>query len=301
MHFLEWNWWEHCEEYVRTGRPLQVHQTMTDEERGVYQRGMRSGIEVPAEWVARKLPLPRGARAMLDVGGNHGYFSVALCRRHPQLTATILDLPEAVRHAAPLLASEGMGDRVQHRVGDVLTEDLGTDAYDLVFMSAVVHHFDDTTNRQLMQRIARALRPGGVVAIWEPARQERGGKIRQIGALLDLFFGFFSEAGTWSADEICRLDACGRSETGSASSTAADARSGTACLAQSVVRIWSSARWVYRFGRSIRFRGCQDNWADSGALNSIRLRSRLRAPVIATGCSSANAQLASGKYTGCRF
>jgi 2-polyprenyl-3-methyl-5-hydroxy-6-metoxy-1,4-benzoquinol methylase len=164
LHFLEWKWWEHCEEYVRTGRPLQVHQTMTEEEWGVYQRGMRSGIELPAEWVARKLPLPRGARQMLDIGGSHGYFSVALCRRHPQLSATVLDLPVAVRHAAPLLAKEGMGDRIRHRVGNVLTEDLGTDAYDLVFLAAVVHHFDDATNRQLMQRIARALKPDGITA-----------------------------------------------------------------------------------------------------------------------------------------
>lgn len=202
LHFLEWEWWEHCEEYVRTGRPLQVHQTMTEEEWGVYQRGMRSGIDLPAEWVARKLPLPRGARQMLDIGGSHGYFSVALCRRYPQLTATILDLPIAVRHSAPLLAKEGMGDRVRHWVGDALKEDLGTETYDLVFLAAVVHHLDDATNRQLVQRIARSLRPGGVVAIWEPVRQDRGGKIRQIGGLLDLFFGFFSEAGTWSAEEV---------------------------------------------------------------------------------------------------
>jgi len=69
-------------------------------------------------------------------------------------------------------------------------------------MSAVVHHFGETTNRQLMRRIAQALRPGGIVAIWEPVRQDRAGRIRQIGGLLDLFFGFFSEAGTWSRKEV---------------------------------------------------------------------------------------------------
>ena len=53
-----------------------------------------------------------------------------------------------------------------------------------------------------MTRIGRALRPGGIVAIWEPVRQDAAGKIRQIGGLLDLFLGFFSEAGTWSAGEI---------------------------------------------------------------------------------------------------
>jgi len=202
LHYMEWHWWEHCEEYVRTGKPLRVHQTMNDEEWGIYQRGMRSGIEMPAQWVARHLPMPRTAAQMLDIGGGHGYFSVAICRRFPQLQATILDLPEAIAHAAPLLAKEGMGDRVTHRAGNALTDDLGNEVFDLVFMSAVVHHFDDMTNRQLMQRIGRALRPGGLVAIWEPVRQDAAGEIHQIGGLLDLFFGIFSEAGTWSAAEI---------------------------------------------------------------------------------------------------
>jgi SAM-dependent methyltransferase len=95
-----------------------------------------------------------------------------------------------------------MGDRVVHHAGNVLTEDLGSDAYDLGFMAAVVHLFDDSTNRQLMRRIGRALRPGGILAIWEPVRQDAGGTIHQFGGLLGLFFGIFSEAGTLSAGEV---------------------------------------------------------------------------------------------------
>jgi 2-polyprenyl-3-methyl-5-hydroxy-6-metoxy-1,4-benzoquinol methylase len=202
LHYLEWHWWEHCEEYVRTGQPLRVHQNMTTEEWSVYQRGMRSGIELPAQWVARHLGLPRSARQMLDIGGGHGYFSVAICRRYPHLQATILDLPEAIEHAAPLLAKERMGDRIVHRSGNALMEDLGVAQYDVVFMAALVHHFDDRTNRQLMQKIGRALKPGGLVAIWEPVRQDASGRIHQVGALFDLFFGLFSESGTWSAAEV---------------------------------------------------------------------------------------------------
>ena len=163
---------------------------------------MRSGIEMPADQVAKRLSLPRTARQMLDIGGSHGYFSVAICRRHPQLRSTILDLPEAIKHAAPLLAKEGMGDQIVYRTGNVLSDDLGTGAYDLVFLASVVHHFDEATNCDLIKRSARALRPGGVVAIWEPMRQDRTGKIRQLGGLMDLFFGFFSEAGTWSSAEV---------------------------------------------------------------------------------------------------
>ena len=60
LHYLEWRWWEHCEEYVRTGTPLRVHQTMTDEYWAVYQRGMRSGLEMPARWVARSRVVAKG-------------------------------------------------------------------------------------------------------------------------------------------------------------------------------------------------------------------------------------------------
>jgi chemotaxis methyl-accepting protein methylase len=49
----------------------------------------------------------------------------------------------------------------------LLTDDIGSDAYDLVFLAALVHHFDEETNGELMRRIARTLRPGGIVAVWE--------------------------------------------------------------------------------------------------------------------------------------
>ncbi len=199
---MEWEWWSRCEEFVRTGVPLRVHETMTDEEWGVYQRGMRSGIEMMAKMVARKLPIPNGATKMLDIGGSHGHWSAAICRRHSKLRATILELESAVKHAEPILAREGMGDRIAHRVGNALTDDLGESAYDVVFMAALVHHFDDATNRSLMTRIARALRPHGIVAVWEPERQDANRGINQIGGLLDLGFAMYSESGTWSAAEI---------------------------------------------------------------------------------------------------
>jgi SAM-dependent methyltransferase len=107
-----------------------------------------------------------------------------------------------MEHAAPLLAREGMGDRVVHRAGNVLTDDLGTEAWDVVLVSSLVHHFDDATNRALAKRIARALRPGGVYVIQELYRAGSPREAGQIGALLDLYFALTSEAGTWSFEEM---------------------------------------------------------------------------------------------------
>ena len=200
--FLDAQMIEHYEDFVVTGRPVDMHATMSPEQWGVYQRGMRSGANLYAPEVARRTPVPKGARDMLDIGGAHGYFSVALCRRHPGLRATILDLPQAVAQSAPLLAQEGMGDRVTHWAGDALTADLGVAAYDLIFISSLLHHFDAPTCLALCGRAACALRPGGYLVVQEVFRPASARAAGQLGALSDLYFAVTSEAGTWSTAEI---------------------------------------------------------------------------------------------------
>ena len=200
---MEWNLVEQYEEFVRTGKPLDLHSSgMGDEEWGLYQRAMRSIASLASDEIARRAPVPKEATAMLDIGGSHGYFSVALCRRHPGLSSTILDLPDAIKHAAPILAKENMGDRVVHKPGNALTDDLGENVWDVVFISHLLHHFDDPTNRELSKRVARALKPGGVFTIQEILRPRSPGEAGQMGALMDLFFALTSESGTWSIEDM---------------------------------------------------------------------------------------------------
>jgi SAM-dependent methyltransferase len=203
FQLLEWDWVAHTEEYVRTGRPLDIHHHMSDPEAwDSYQRGMRAmAASFSAEGV-RRLPVPDGARDLLDIGGSHGYYAVALCRRHDGLRAVVLDLPEAVEKAAPLLAAEGMGDRVVHRAGDALSDDLGEEAWDVVLIAQVVHHFSDQQNRDLAGRVARALRPGGVYAIVDAFRPEHPGDAGQLPSLLEFYFALTSQSGTWTPEEM---------------------------------------------------------------------------------------------------
>jgi SAM-dependent methyltransferase len=202
FHELEWRRIEGYEDFVRCGKPVELHARLSEEDWALYQRGMRAIAGPLADEVARRLPVPAGAMAMLDIGGSHGLYSVRLCQRHPGLRSTILDLPDAVRHAAPILAREGMGDRVVHRAGDALGDDLGENAFDLVFISNLLHHFDEAANRALAKRIARALRPGGVFAVLEPPRPASPGAVGQGASLLDLYFAMTSGSGTWSLEEM---------------------------------------------------------------------------------------------------
>ncbi|MDQ4074765.1 MAG: methyltransferase [Chloroflexota bacterium] len=202
FQFAEWEWIERYDDFVRSGEPVRFHGEMTADQWGYYQRGMAALARFIAPEVAWRTPVPKGARDMLDIGGSHGLFSIALCRRHPGLRAVILDLPDAVAHAVPLVAHEGMGDRVTHWAGDLLTEDLGEEKWDLIFMANVAHHLDEATNKALTWRVARALRPGGAYVIQEVIRPTSAKEAGQLGALLDLYYALTSEVGTWTYEEM---------------------------------------------------------------------------------------------------
>ena len=204
LQAIEWGWLAQLDDFVRTGKPIDFHAEMSAEERDLYHRSMRALAGIAGREVAWRTPVPGGARQMLDLGGSHGHYAAEICRRHPGLSAQILDLPSAVDMAAPLLAAEQMGDRVVHVRGDVLQADLGAQRYDLIFMANLAHHLDRAENQALAIRAERALRPGGFFVIQEPVRVERPERGGQTAALLGLYFALQSRpnVNTWSTDEM---------------------------------------------------------------------------------------------------
>lgn len=202
LQFIEWELVEHYEDYIRSGTPVDMHRLFDEKQWEVYQRGMRSVAGTSAQEIGRRTPVPPKATRMLDIGGAHGYFSVAICRRNPSLHAVILDLPEAIKHAEKILAKEAIGDRVQHQAGNIITEELEDASYDLIFIANLAHHFDDATNRSIAKKAYRALRPGGYYIIQDFIRNQEPKKGDHLGALLDLYFAATSQSGTWSVEEI---------------------------------------------------------------------------------------------------
>ena len=196
-------WMDHTGTFLQTGKGLQYHDTFTTEEWYYYQKAMESVAKTTAFEAAKKLPIPSGATKMLDIGGAHGLYSVALCRRHASLSSTITDLPSAVEQAKPILEQYNMADRIIHLAGNVLTDDLGTNEYDYILMASVAHHFTDEENKLVAQKAYKALKPGGVFTIMEVLKQDKivyNGDM--LSALGDLFFALSSTSGTWSLQQI---------------------------------------------------------------------------------------------------
>lgn len=204
---LMWDWMNHLGQYLETGRGVQYHDTLTPEQWRYYQEGMVAATSTEAREFGWRAPVPKSVRSgaparMLDIGGAHGQHSVALCKKLPALTSVILDLPPAIEQAAPLLARQGMGDRVRHQPGNALTDDFGEAQYDIVLLSSVAHHFTPEQNQLVTNKVARALRPGGVFIINEFIRPEVGQKPELAGSSTDLFYGMTSTAGNYSVGEI---------------------------------------------------------------------------------------------------
>jgi len=197
-----WEFATHLEDFLRGGGALDIHRGQSAGAWSRYQTAMRSLASISAPEVTQRLKLPPTAKRMLDVGGAHGFYSVALCRKHPQLTATILELPDAIAESAPILAAEGMGGRVKHQPGDALHCDLGESRYDLILVSNLVHHFTESQNRDLAIRCTRALVAGGILVIQDLIRPASPNSGDQAGQVLNLFFALTSTSGTWSVPEI---------------------------------------------------------------------------------------------------
>ncbi|HEY1821569.1 MAG TPA: methyltransferase [Trebonia sp.] len=160
-----WPWWQGLEDATRTGRSSGSHAAPpADPYWRRYIEGQLELARLSAAEVARKLPLPRRPRALLDLGGGHGWYSATLCRRYPELTATVLDLPGSAAVGREVVAAAGLADRVLFRDGDATTAELG-DGYDAVLCFNLVHHLTPEQAAGLFRRAGEALKPGGTLAV----------------------------------------------------------------------------------------------------------------------------------------
>jgi len=170
-----WAWWSELDEVTRNGQPAGHHDAPAgDPYWRRYICGQLELARLSADEVARKPRLPGDPRSLLDIGGGHGWYSAQLCRRHPRLSATVLDLPGSAAIGREIIAKAGMTDRVEHRDGDATTDDLGS-GYDAVLCFNLLHHLTSDQTVELFSRIHEALAPGGLLAVMdafaEPSRR----------------------------------------------------------------------------------------------------------------------------------
>ena len=106
-------------------------------------------------------------RRLLDVGGGAGAFPIELCRRCPELRATVFDLPHVSTKAEEKIAAAGLTDRIGTASGNFLTDPALPDGHDVVLLSMILHDWDEAQNRSILARCHAALPSGGAIVVSE--------------------------------------------------------------------------------------------------------------------------------------
>jgi cyclopropane fatty-acyl-phospholipid synthase-like methyltransferase len=197
-----WEWYADLERIVRDGGSFEIHREPAEDEEywRVYITGQYELARLSAAEVAKRIRLPENPTALLDVAGAHGWFSAALCERHPGLKATVVDLPGSARVGRQIIAQAGFSERVEHRDGDMFEADLGG-PYDGALVFDIIHHLTGEQVTALLTRVRAALKPGGTVALLDMYRSDGQGQ-RASAAALGLFFHLTSGADLHSPEEL---------------------------------------------------------------------------------------------------
>lgn len=185
-----WAVWLNLEAALRMGVPpaAQYQDWLKDAAyQGILRRhivGLHDLVQINAPEVTRIIRIPTvksaaragsASRRLLDIGGGHGGYAMAFCRQHADLTATVFELPATAEIGREIVAREAMSERVRFQVGDFLLDDLGAD-YTAALYFNILHNYAETDNRGVLEKVFAALRPGGVLVVWDIFQKPSGAR-----------------------------------------------------------------------------------------------------------------------------
>jgi predicted O-methyltransferase YrrM len=158
--------WAHLDQAVMRGKPLRTRSSFSgDARRESFLMGMFNIAMKLAPRIAAQLNLANRQR-LLDLGGGPGTYAVHFCLAHPQLRATVYDLPETRPFAEKTIAKFGLSGRVDFQAGDYLKDKI-QGSYDVVLLSHILHGEGPKDCRKIIKKAVSAMAPGGMIIIHE--------------------------------------------------------------------------------------------------------------------------------------
>jgi SAM-dependent methyltransferase len=128
--------------------------------------------------------------------------SIGLCRKHPQLHATVADWPASLTDTPAHIAQAGLNERIDTLPGDILLEQwVQPQGFDLILYLSVGHNQDDAGNARMLQAMARSLRPGGLIVVHDYLI---GQPLNAFHAAFRLTLLFETGTRTWAESDYAR-------------------------------------------------------------------------------------------------
>jgi len=158
--------WHRLDEAVLSGQAVRGRMSFSDPEyRESFLMGMFNLAMGLAPKLAPKIELS-GKHRLLDLGGGPGTYAIHFCKHNPELKAVVFDLPTTQPFAEKTDLRFELSDRIEFIGGDYLEDDI-PGAYDVVWLSHILHGEGPEDCRKLVKKAASVLNPGGFIIIHE--------------------------------------------------------------------------------------------------------------------------------------
>jgi len=195
----------HLDDTIRLGRRPEASmlEEMTEYEWELFSRAMIDISRTNCKEVAGKIPVPKTAKKMLDLGGSHGQYSIELCKRNPQLKASVIDLPPVRKYAEECISQHNASKQVDFIPADFMKDDIPA-GNDLILAFNIIHGLNQNENESLAKKAFHALNNGGMYVILDQIKGIGGSSQMSRATTSYMALNLLHQAGgrTYSKEEV---------------------------------------------------------------------------------------------------
>jgi SAM-dependent methyltransferase len=151
---------------IRTGQPQAKYdwRNMDQTKLETLMEGMAAHDNTAARWLSANFDFS-SCQTLLDAGCGSGALAIAMTEIHPQLFATVVDLPEVT----PITIKTIQKANAQGRV-EVISADLAIDPipgkYDAALLSSIIQVVSPEEARKIILNVGNTVKPGGWLYIF---------------------------------------------------------------------------------------------------------------------------------------
>lgn len=162
------------EDTVKIGRNQRtILENFGDYEWEIFSRAMVELARNNVHEVVKKIKIPPQAVRVLDVGGSHGLYSIELCKKKEDLSATIIDLEPTRKYAEEYIDKNQMANRIKFETCDFMKQEIPQNN-DIALMFNIIHGLEADKNLELFKKIFNALNSGGQIVVLDQIKGMAG-------------------------------------------------------------------------------------------------------------------------------
>jgi O-methyltransferase/methyltransferase family protein len=204
--FADWtfNSFTTLEDTIKSGVNDKMNlENFGDYEWEIFSRAMIELARTNINEVVKKIKIPPKASNIIDLGGSHGLYSIELCKKKNNLTATILDLEPVRKYADECIEKNNIVEQVKFQACDFRKEEIPSNN-DIALLFNIIHGMQHDENVKLFKNVFDALNDNGQLIVLDQIKGT-GGKSQLAKATTSFMaLNLFHQANgnTYSFEEV---------------------------------------------------------------------------------------------------